>query len=117
MAVAFQSRIGPVAVGEQGGTRGDVRLDEGVNVDGFVARYGGETDAARQSVEVAGTVPLGFVRLSCGVVDHLDSPDDKNLAALERTVGVGVGSQRHFGLVDLDDTFQRITVRIDHGAP
>jgi len=117
VAIAFEAWIGRVAVGDQGRTGSDVRLDEGVNVDGLVARDGGEADAARQGVEVSSAVSLGFVRLPGRMVDHLHRADDEHLAGLERTRRVFIRPKWHFGLVDLDDALQRIAVRINHRAP
>ncbi len=117
VAIAFQSRIGGVAIGDQGCARGDVRFDERVKMNGLVARNGRQADATRQSVEISSAVFLGLVRFSGGMVDHLDSTDDENFASLERAGEVVIGTKGHLGLVDLDDAFQRIAVRIDHRAP
>ena len=95
----------------------NVGLYESMQVASFVARDGGEADAPRQGVEISTAECLGFVGLSGGMVDHLDRSDNEHLAGLERTAEIVGSAERHFGLIDLDNAFQGIAVRIDHGTP
>jgi len=115
--VSDKPGVGGVPIANQSGAGGDVGLDEGVDIRLLVAGDHLHPAAARQGVEVFRAESLGFLRLSCGFVAHLDGADHDDLALLERLAGFFQIVERHFRLVDLDHAIERIAIRIDHRPP
>src|SRR5271166_1445461 len=102
------------ARGDQRRARLDVALDERVNMDGMVARNGGQPDPTRECVEILGADLLRPLSSSRRPVAHFDGTDDNDLAGfigVEVALGIAEWKLR---LVDLDDPLERLALRVDH---
>ena len=114
--VVGQSWIGCVAVGEQRRSALHVGPHEGLDRRGGIVRDHGKADAAGPGIEVFGPVPPRLGRIGVAI-DHLDSSDNEDfsgVAGIEERVAC---AERDFRLIDLDDPFERLPVRIDHRSP
>src|SRR5450759_1179748 len=111
--VIGQSGIGCVAVGEQRGYAPHIRPHEGFDRSGGIVHDHGEADAARARIEIFCVLAsrLGLIDVA---IDHLDGADDEDfscIAAIEKLIASTEGD---FGLIDFDDSLQRLPIRIDH---
>ena len=116
VAIVGEARIGRVAVRHQRRAWRDVRLDECVDVLRFVARDRRETATAGHRIQILRAESLGFLRLFGRMIDDLDGADDQHFAGLGDLEEAVVGAERHFRLVDFDDSVQLFTLRVDHRA-
>ena len=114
--IAFQARKGFVAIGEQRGSPLHVCVDEGLDRRGGIVGDHGEANAPGTRVEIFGVFAsrLGLVGV---VLDHLDGAYDEDfsgVAALQDSIAFAEGD---FRLIDFNDAFQRLAIRIEHRAP
>src|SRR5450432_3211416 len=114
--IAFQTRKGFVAIGEQRGSPLHVCVDEGFDRGGGIVGDHGEANAPGTRVEIFGVFAsrLGLVGVA---LDHLDGPYDEDfsgVAALKDSIAFAEGN---FRLINFNDAFQRLAIRIEHRAP
>ena len=114
--VAGQSWIRGMAVGQQCAARFYVGSYESLDRGRRVVGDHREADAARTGVEIFRVIASRFGPMGVAF-NHLDSADDEDfagVAGLEKRI---VFTERHFGLIDLDDVFEKFAIRINHRAP
>ena len=114
--IAFQARKGYVAIGEQRGSPLHVGVDESFDGRGGIVGDHGEANAPGTRVEIFGVFASRF-GLAGVALDHLDGPYDEDfsgVAALKESITFAEGD---FRLIDFNDAFQRLAIRIKHRAP
>ncbi len=111
--VIGQSGIRRVAIGEQRGSTLHVGSYEGFDRRGGIVGDHGESNAARTRIKVFRVLAsrLGLVGVA---IDHFNSADDEDFARIARLEECIAFAEGDFGLIDFDDSLQRLPVRIDH---
>src|SRR5882672_1486230 len=116
MPVAWETRVGFMAIGEERGSTLHVGVHECFDRRGGIVGNGGETNAARTRVEIFGMLAswLGLIGVA---LDHLERPYDEDfssIAAFKKCIAFAEGN---FGLIDFDNAFQWFAIWIHHRAP
>jgi hypothetical protein len=89
---------------------------ESFNRCGGIIRDHSKADAAGSGIEVFGSFALwlGLIRVA---IDHLNGPgneDFPSVAGIKETVA---GTKGDFRLIDFNDPFEGVSVRVDHRSP
>ena len=104
-----------MAVGDQGGPPPHIGFHESFNRGGGIVGDHGEANAARTGVEIFGVLHqrLGLIAVA---VDRFDGPDHdtSSISGLEGCIAFAEGN---FCLIDFDDAFQWLAIRINHRTP
>src|SRR5208283_4207138 len=105
-----------MAVGQQRGAGLYVGPHESFERGRAIVRYHGEADATGTRIEIF-RVLASWPGLIGVAIDHLDGPDDEDLASiagLEECVALAEGD---FRLIDFNDPLERFSVWVDHRSP
>ena len=111
--IARQSGIGRVAVTDQGGSPLHIGPHEGLDRRGRIVGDHRKAETARARAEVLCSLPSG----SGGVdvpINHLDRAGDEDFPGVAGLKERIADPEWDLRLIDFNDTFEKIPVRIDH---